>query len=256
MAGPEPTGFVHSPGKLGVGYTCKGGIPRFFGVSEPMLSSGIVIGLLLATGIAAAALAAEPAPAVAEPAAHSLFDGESLGDWKPTPFGGEGEVTVADGVIRIARGSDLSGITWQGKFPIQGYEIALDARRMDGHDFFCGLTFPVADSHCSLILGGWGGGLVGLSSIDGNDAANNATTQIMSFEARRWYAVRVRVSPERIECFLDGKRIIDQPLDGHSVSIRSEISPSLPLGIATYATEAEVRGITWQPLAGDEPHHE
>ena len=34
-----------------------------------------------------------------------LFDGRSLDGWKPTPFGGEGEVTVADGSIAIARGS-------------------------------------------------------------------------------------------------------------------------------------------------------
>jgi len=199
-------------------------------------------------------LAIAPAPSPAEDAAapgawRPLFDGRGLGDWKPTPFGGEGEVTAADGVLRIRMGADLSGVTWQGPFPRQAYELELDARRVDGSDFFCGLTFPVGDDHCSLILGGWGGTVVGLSSIDGEDAANNPTTRLVAFEDRRWYAVRVRVTPERIACLLDGESIVDQPLEGHAVSVRVEVEPSQPLGIATYATTAEIRNIRWRPVA-------
>jgi hypothetical protein len=180
---------------------------------------------------------------------RSLFDGRALGHWKPTPFGGEGEVTASDGVLRIALGADLSGVTWQGEFPRQNFELALEARRVDGSDFFCGLTFPVAKSHCSLILGGWGGGVVGLSSIDGQDAANNATTQVLSFTNGRWYAVRIRVAPDRIVCFLDDEQVVNQPLAGHTLSVRDEVVPSQPLGIATYATTAELRNIRWRPLA-------
>jgi len=179
-----------------------------------------------------------------------LFDGRSLDGWKPTPFGGEGEVTVADGAIAIARGSEMSGITWTNDVPRQDYEIALEARRVDGFDFFCGLTFPVGDDACSFIVGGWGGAVVGLSSIDGADASSNDTTSIRSFKNGRWYAVRVRVSPARIECFLDDERVVDQPLAGRTLSIRDEVVPSKPLGIATYATAAEVRGIRWRPLGG------
>ena len=143
-----------------------------------------------------------------------LFDGRSLDGWQPTPFGGEGEVTVADGAIAIARGSEMSGITWTKDVPRQDYEIALEARRVDGFDFFCGLTFPVGEDFCSFIVGGWGGAVVGLSSIDGADASSNDTTSIRSFKNGRWYAVRVRVTPARIECFIDDERVVDQPLDG------------------------------------------
>lgn len=192
---------------------------------------------------------------VADEAAHwaSLFDGKGLGEWKSTPFGGEGEITAGDGVLRIGMGVDLSGVTWQGKFPRKDFEIELEARRVDGTDFFCGLTFPVGEDHCSLILGGWGGGVVGLSSIDGQDAANNGTTQVMAFENNRWYAVRVRVTSKRITCFLDGKQIIDQPLQDHIISVRDEVIPSQPLGLATYSTTAEIRTIRWRSLADDEP---
>ncbi|MEI6240622.1 MAG: S46 family peptidase [Planctomycetia bacterium] len=179
---------------------------------------------------------------------RSLFDGRALGGWKATAFGGEGEVAVVDGAIEIGMGADLSGVTWSENFPRQHYEIALEARRVAGNDFFCGLTFPVGDDPCSLIVGGWGGGVVGLSSIDGLDAAHNDTTLYRAFDTGRWYAVRVRVTPERIECCLDEEGVIDQPLEGRKLSIRQEVMPSLPLGIATYATTAQVRNIRWRPL--------
>jgi hypothetical protein len=193
----------------------------------------------------AAATAADPAEW------RPLFDGTALGDWRPTLFGGEGDVEVVDGAIRIGMGSDLSGITWTGDCPRQSYEISLEARRVDGNDFFCGLTFPVEDASCSLILGGWGGGVTGLSSIDGEDAAHNDTTQFREYEQGRWYAVTLRVTPVAIVCFLDGEPIIEQPLAGKTISIREEIAPSKPLGIATYATTAEVRRIRWRPIGRD-----
>ena len=39
-------------------------------------------------------------------------------------------------------GNPLSGITWQGKaLPRDNYAIELDAMKLDGIDFFVGLTF-------------------------------------------------------------------------------------------------------------------
>ena len=192
-----------------------------------------------------------PADAVQNDAWRSLFDGKTLGTWRPTGFGGDGDVVVEDGVIRIGMGADLSGITWGGDVPRQNYEIAVDAQRADGNDFFCGLTFPVSEDPCSLIVGGWGGGVVGLSSIDGNDAAHNATTLYKEFKTGRWYAIRVRVTSDRILCFIDDEQVIDQPLKGHMVSVRNEVLPSRPLGIATYATTALVKNIRWRPVAAE-----
>lgn len=193
-----------------------------------------------------AALAAGPSARAAEPAWQSLFDGRDLGRWQPTPFGGEGEVAVTDDAICIAIGADLSGITWTGEFPQDEYEIALEARRDEGFDFFCGLTFPVEKESCSFIVGGWGGAVVGLSSIDGRDAANNDTTTSGDFVSNRWYRIRVRVSPERIECFIDDERVVDQPRAGRRFSVRDEMLPARPLGIASYATSARVRHIRWR----------
>ncbi len=212
-------------------------------------SPGIVRAVFPIVATLSAALAAGPVARAAEPDWRSLFDGRDLGRWQATPFGGEGEVAVAGDAIRIALGSELSGITWTGEFPQDEYEIALEARRDDGFDFFCGLTFPVKDEHCSLIVGGWGGTVVGLSSIDGRDAANNDTTTSENFVSNRWYRIRVRVSSERIECFIDDLRVVDQPREGKRFSVREEMLPARPLGIATYATSARVRHIRWRSLA-------
>lgn len=226
-----------------VGLAAMGLVTAGLGTGSP--------GILNATAVS---VAGEAAVAVVAPDKADwtvLTDADSIATWKSTPFGGEGEIERIDGGLRIGMGADLSGITWEGAFPKQSFEIALEARRVDGSDFFCGLTFPVGDAFCSLILGGWGGAVVGLSSIDGLDAAHNDTTQFRDFQKDRWYAINVRVTPAAIECFIDGEAIIEQSLDGRKVSIREEVAPSKPLGISTYATTGEVRKIRWRPIAAD-----
>jgi hypothetical protein len=196
-----------------------------------------------------------PAPAAALGEGWKpLFDGAELGGWRSTAFGGEGEVRVEDGAIRIGIGADMSGITWTKDFPKQHYELACEAQRVDGSDFFCGVTFPVGDDPCSFIVGGWGGGVVGLSNIDGRDAAHNDTTLFREFTNGRWYAIRIRVTPQRIECFIDDEQVVAPDLEGRTISVRPEVILSKPLGFATYATAAKLRGIRWRavPEAGKE----
>jgi hypothetical protein len=114
---------------------------------------------------------------------------------------------------------------------------------VDGSDFFCGLTFPVKEDPCTLILGGWGGSLVGLSSLDGMDASENETTTIVSFQNQRWYRVRLRVTAAKIEAWLDSQKIIDANITDRKISIRWECEPCKPFGIATWRTTGAVRDI-------------
>lgn len=178
-----------------------------------------------------------------------LFDGTSLTNWKSTEFGGEGAVTAADGRIVLEAGNDMTGITWTGSaLPAAGYELALEAMRVKGSDFFAGITFPVRDSFCSLILGGWGGTVVGLSSINGRDASENETSQSITFEQGRWYGVRIRVTPATIEAWLDGRQIVDLALEGKKIDTRIEMLASQPLGVASWRTTAAVRNIRLRRL--------
>jgi hypothetical protein len=203
----------------------------------------VLVGLLFS-----AVLRAEPPPPAPITNLWStnwtaVFDGKTLTNWAVTDFAGHGPVTVDAGQIKITMGDDLSGITWtNGSLPKTDYEISLDAVKVQGGDFFCGLTFPVADSSCSLIVGGWGGGLVGLSSLDDLDASENETTKTMRLETGHWYHVVVRVTPRKIEAWLDKEKVIDVSIVGRKVSLRAgAIYLSAPFGVATYATTAELK---------------
>ena len=179
---------------------------------------------------------------------QELFDGKTLTHWLVTNFGGEGKVEVEQGRIVLGFGSDLTGITWNGLMPRVDYEVRLEARREEGSDFFCGLTFPVNDSYCSLILGGWGGTVVGLSTIDGLDASENETSRLVSFDLNRWYAVSLKVTRQKIEAWLDGGKIVDQALAGRKISIRPEVELSRPFGLASWRTRGALRKIALREI--------
>lgn len=197
-------------------------------------------------------------PAATLPAAvgpegwSSLFAGESLQGWQVLtegPFSGRGTVEVSDGAIVLQRGNNETGIRWQGPFPREDYEVALEGMRADGTDFFCGMTFPVGDAPCTLILGGWGGSVVGLSNVDGAHAAENQTTQGKNFENGRWYPIRLRVTRERIQVWLDEEKMIDLERAGHRFDVWYEQEPVRPFGFSTWQTTGALRNIRVRHLS-------
>jgi hypothetical protein len=178
---------------------------------------------------------------------QSLFDGRTLTGWHETSFAGHGEIEVRDGLILAKMGDPFTGLNWTNDFPKMNYEIALDAMRVSGSDFFCGLTVPVGDSFCSLIVGGWGGALVGISSFDGMDASENETTKYVTFEQNHWYRLRLRVTQDRIEGWIDQEKLIDVVTAGKKISLRpGEIEESKPFGISCWQTTAAWRQIKFR----------
>lgn len=165
-------------------------------------------------------------------------------------FEQHGPVEYGGGVLRLGRGKPATGIQYRGPLPQGAYEVRIEARRVDGSDFFSSLTFPVRDSHLSLIIGGWGGGVTGLSNLDGMSAVENETTGYTPFENGRWYRIRLAVSPERIQTWLDDESIIDVDIEDRKLSIWWEQEPLRPLGINTWHSAAEIRRLELREVAG------
>lgn len=185
----------------------------------------------------------------------SMFVGGSLGNWqvvREADFEHHGQVQMNEEAIVLDAGNPATGIRWIGGVPREGYEVTLEAMRVEGSDFFCGMTFPVGDSHCTWIVGGWGGSVVGLSNIDDQHAAENATTSGMMFDSGRWYRLRLRVTPAKIEAWIDGVQKVDQEREGHRFSIWAEQYPVRPFGIATWYTKAALRNMVVKDV-GTEP---
>ncbi|MCB1232145.1 MAG: hypothetical protein KDN19_17900 [Verrucomicrobiae bacterium] len=186
-----------------------------------------------------------------DPNLHVLFDGKKLGKWEPIQFGGEGEVQVNEkGAIEFDFGAIMTGVKWSEEPPAtSNYEIELDAMKLDGNDFFCALTFPVKDTHATFVIGGWGGGIVGISSVDDLDASENETMNVEGFENDVWYHIKVRVTDEKIEAWIDDRQMVDLELGDKKISLRpGDIELCVPVGIASFMTRAQYRDITWRDL--------
>lgn len=186
----------------------------------------------------------------------TLFDGKSLDDWQVVDIGGSGEVAVENGSMVIRMGDSISGAVYKkaDKLPVTNYEITLEARRTQGVDFFCGLTFPVGNlkTCATLILGGWGGSVTGISSIDGMDASENSTGTYQRYEDNKWYRVRLRVTPKNLSAWVGDQQVIDVDIEGKKIGVRpGPIESYLPLSLTTFATEAEIRNIKLSPVAAE-----
>lgn len=229
--------------------------------------SVLVLGILLGNAAPAAAQAegkptdrkSNQVSSVGEkkprPAPAKLFDGKSLRGWRVVDkfdFAKHGRVQVEDGVIRMDAGAPASGIRIDPRmytFPRSNYEVSLEAKRTKGQDFFCGLTFPVGEQYCTLIIGGWGGGTIGLSNVDNAPADENQTTNYVEFKDDQWYAVRLRVSDEKIDVWIEEEHLIELERGDHKFSIWWEQEPVRPFGFASWYTGAAYRKIRLKSLA-------
>jgi hypothetical protein len=196
--------------------------------------------------------AAQPERA-GRPGKQVLFDGKSLDGWKKTGFYHAGEVKVEDGKIIMNAGGPMTGITSTRRdVPKVDYELGYEAMRLGGEDFFAAATFPVGASHITLVNGGWGGNVTGLSSLSGMDASENETTQVIKYQNKIWYRFRVRVTSEVIRCWIDDKEKIAVNYRDREVGTRLETRANEPLGFATWESSGAVRHIEILPLTPDQ----
>jgi len=183
------------------------------------------------------------------PGTRALFDGKSLDGWEKTRFSHGAGVKVKDGALVMETGNPMSGVVCTRKdLPTKDYELTYEAMRLDGSDFFAAATFPVGTSFITLVNGGWGGGVTGLSSLDGADASENETTCGVEYKDRTWYRFRVRVTAEVIAVAIDEKEVIAVSHKDRQVGTRIETRECQPLGFATYETTGAVRKVEVRPL--------
>lgn len=231
--------------------------PLFAGVA-------LILGVVASGPLASVPLSAQErttppaAPPKESPRPEQLprFQGMELNGWKVVEqfvFDKHGKVSINDGVVTLAAGRPGTAIVWDRAMPTNRYELTWEARRVQGDDFFCGVTFPVDKNHCTLILGGWGGQMTGLSNVDGMAAIENETTNSVDFQQGRWYRIRLRVTPERINAWVDDREIVDLNAEQRRFSVWWEQEPVRPLGFATWNTTAELRKLTVKQLDDKRP---
>ena len=187
-----------------------------------------------------------------------LFDGDSMAGWTVPVYGGDGDVDIHEGNIVIGRGEMMTGIRYDKEFPKVNYEIRYEARRTQGYDFFAACTFPVKESYCTFINGGWGGGLTGLSSVDGLDASENSTSSYFAYKDNTWHRFRIQVTEDKIHVWLtpqdkegnweSEQSVIELETTDRTLSTRYEMDKYKPLGFCTWNSEGRLRNIEYRKL--------
>ena len=179
----------------------------------------------------------------------ALFNGKDLSGWKAADIWGNGKVeALSNGVVSCGIGKPLTGLAYTNTFPTMSYEVKMEALRKEGSDFFVAMTIPVESNACTVVIGGWGGGLCGISSINFMDASENQYSEGVVFKNDVWYTLRVRVTPGLLEVFLNDTlytaKVPFESSSAFTLRAGSDIDKTKPFGLATYETKALWRNLT------------
>lgn len=168
--------------------------------------------------------------------------------WESVSLGGEGEVEFDEQGVLMRFGSPLTGVRWLGDALPDSYEVEVRAARIDGNDFFCGLNLPIGTDSATVVLGGWGGALCGLSCIDGMDASMNATRSFQDFSRGEVHVLRVRVDPQEVYAEVDGAELFRHTRGEGVLSLRAEVQPVGSFGVTCFQTTARIESVRWRPI--------
>jgi len=184
---------------------------------------------------------------------ETLFDGKTLDGWAKTDLFRPGVVQVVDGQIVMSPGKPMTGITTTRKdLQTSNYELTYETMRLTGKDFFAAATIPVGKSFVTVVNGGWGGNVTGISSINGSDASENQTSQFVEYKNQTWYRFQVRVTDRSLSLRIDGKPVVLLAHRDLQLSTRLETRSNEPLGFATWESTGAIRKIDMRRLSETE----
>ncbi len=178
----------------------------------------------------------------------SAQDWQPLNDWKQTAFPRAGTVHIAKDAITLDPGGPMTGVTASDFKHRLNYEIRFEASRLKGNDFFASLTFPFNDSHATWVNGGWGGDIIGISSIDNWDASENETRAYFNFDNDRFYHFRIEVKATSIRAWIDDKLVVNLNINNRTISLRRGMDITTPLSIFSYNTASSICKIEYRLL--------
>lgn len=192
---------------------------------------------------------------VTVPMEWTLTDASQGPGWQQSGIPDEGRISVKDGELSLSPGQPMTGAKfapWTAAgLPETNYRISYEAMRVEGRDIFGMCTFPVGShqSHATFVIGGWGGTVTGISSIDFLDASENQTRVEQVFESNRWYRVRIEVRPEDLRVWINDRPVVNASIKGKKITLRQgDIDHCLPFGFATWNTAGKIRKVLIQRL--------
>lgn len=157
--------------------------------------------------------------------------------------GPQGFRMEGDTLVQSSMGTDIKLIggdpTWTD------YEFRLQARKTGGAEGFLVLFRCRSDKDFYWWnLGGWGNERHALE-VEVNDGRRivNQTSTAGRIEPDRWYDVRIRVEGDHIQGWLDNQKLLD---------VRDAMHATGGVGVGTWATSAEFRGLAVTDLAGNQ----
>jgi len=185
---------------------------------------------------------------------QGLFDGKSLDGWDVIEAGDykkHGQVAARQGVLSLGAGNQRTGVALTAQFPTDNYEVSLDARRAEGAHGFAAVTFPLGTTAATLIVGGGDGHSVWIDVVSPVGGGENPTKSPVRFQNGRWYAVRLRVTPERVQAWVDDRKVVDVTREGHTFGLSGFFAGSAPFGLSTVMTKGEFRNVQVRKLGGE-----
>lgn len=190
---------------------------------------------------------------------QDMYDGKSMDGWTVPALGGEGEVGVyetddGETVLELPMGNDVTMVEYQKEFPKCDYELEFVSRRSMGTDLFSCCIFPIGNRMSSIVFGGWGGSVAGLSVIDGQDANNNETKVNIPTFNNKWYTTRIAVTAERVIASVDGKEFVNFTIGKRELGLRNDTGQRKKVAFLSWQSTGELKSVRFRkiPAAGED----